>query len=185
MKEIIIIMGGQGAGKGTFSAMLRGAKEYDYIETGAMFRSLPADSEIAGLIAAGALVPDEMLFELVGSRIGFDRDILIDGFPRTLPQAQWFVRNYSDKFRIRVVYLNVPEEIMLLRIQKRLRVDGCGRADDADEAAVRRRLDIFHKVTMPAIEWLASADGVMFSDVDAAGSVDENFRRIQEALISH
>lgn len=180
-KEIIILMGGQGVGKGTFAKALRRAREFNYIETGALFRTLPADSDIAKLIASGTLVPDEKLFELIESKIGDDADILIDGFPRTMPQAQWFIQNYADKFNVKIVYLNVPEEIMLQRIHKRVHVDGTGRADDADAAAVRKRLDTFWNVTMPAIEWLRTADGITFIDFDATGTCEaDNCKKIIE-----
>lgn len=183
MKDMIVLMGGQGVGKGTFSKMLRDRHDYNYIETGAMFRSLPADSAIAKLIAAGNLVPDSELYKLVASKITDTKDLLIDGFPRTTPQAQWLVRNYADKFAIHILYLDVPEEIMIKRINKRIN-EGGGRADDADAAAVRRRLDTFWQITMPAIEWLRTAPGIKFSDVDVTGPVDENFARILNAMKS-
>ena len=183
MKDMIVLMGGQGVGKGTFSKMLRDRHDYNYIETGAMFRSLPADSVIGKLIAAGNLVPDEELFKLVASKFTSEKDLLIDGFPRTTPQAQWLVQNYADKFNIHILYLDVPEEIMIMRINKRIR-EGGGRADDADATAVRRRLDTFWKVTMPAIDWLRTARGIKFSDVDVTGPVDENFARIITAMNS-
>lgn len=181
MKDMIVLMGGQGVGKGTFSKMLRAAHDYNYIETGAMFRSLPADSEIAKLIAAGNLVPDAELFKLVASKITDDKDLLIDGFPRTLAQAQWLVQNYAKQFAIHILYLDVPEEIMIKRINKRIN-EGGGRADDADAAAVRRRLDTFWQITMPAIDWLRTAPGIQFSDVDVTGPVDDNFANILAAL---
>lgn len=181
MKNMIVLMGGQGVGKGTFSKMLRAAHDYNYIETGAMFRSLPADSDIAKLIAAGNLVPDAELFKLVESTITDEKDLLIDGFPRTTAQAQWLVAQYADKFNVHILYLDVPEEIMLKRIEKRIR-EGGGRADDADAAAVRRRLDTFWRATMPAIDWLRDAPGIRFSDVDVTGPVDENFARILAAI---
>lgn len=181
-KDMIILMGGQGVGKGTFSKMLRECRDLDYIETGAMLRALPADSEIAKIIARGELVPDSQLLKLVESKITGDRDLLIDGFPRTLPQAQWLVEKFADKFNMCVVYLNVPEEVMVARIQKRM-AEGGGRADDADAAAVRRRLDTFWKITMPAIDWLRNASGIRFCDVDVTNpSADENFKLIQAAL---
>ena len=91
-------------------------------------------------------------------------------------------KNYSDKFDIHVIYMNVPEDIMLARIEKRIR-EGGGRADDADSAIVRRRLDSFWKITMPAIEWLRTADGINFADVDvSAEDPDINFARISAAL---
>ena len=178
---MIVLMGGQGVGKGTFSKMLRARHDYNYIETGAMFRALPADSTIAQIIARGELVPDSELFKLVATKITTERDLLIDGFPRTVPQAQWLVKNYADKFGIHIVYLDVPEDIMIKRINKRIN-EGGGRADDADTAAVRRRLDTFWRVTMPAIEWLRTAPGIKFSDVDVTGHVDDNFARILAAM---
>ncbi len=181
-KDMIILMGGQGVGKGTFSKMLRERRDLDYIETGAMLRELPSDSVIAQIMARGELVPDSELLKLVESNISGDRDLLIDGFPRTLAQAQWLVEKFADQFNVRVIYLNVPEEIMVQRIQKRMN-DGGGRADDADAAAVRRRLDTFWNVTMPAIEWLRHASGIHFCDVDVTNpSADENFVKILAAL---
>ena len=181
MTDMIVLMGGQGVGKGTFSKMLRDRHDYNYIETGAMFRALPADSTIAKIIARGELVPDTELFKLVADKINTSKDMLIDGFPRTQPQAQWLVENYADKYNIHILYLDVPEEIMLHRINKRIN-EGGGRADDADAAAVRRRLDTFWRVTMPAIEWLSHANGIKFSDVDVTGHVDDNFARILDAM---
>ncbi len=180
-KDMIILMGGQGVGKGTFSKMLRERSDYNYIETGAMFRSLPSDSEIAKIIARGELVPDAELFKLVESVVTDDKDMLIDGFPRTTAQAEWLVHAFADKYNVHVIYLNVPEEVMLARIQKRIDAGG-GRADDADAAAVRRRLDTFWNVTMPAIEWLRGATGIKFSDVDVTGEVGDNFNRILAAM---
>ena len=179
--KMIVLMGGQGVGKGTFSAILRENHKYNYIETGAMLRGLPADSEIAKIMARGELVPDEMFLQLVANKIAQGGDILMDGFPRTLAQAQWLVESYAAIFDIHIVYLNVPEEIMLARIQKRISQGG-GRADDADAAAVRRRLDTFWKTTMPAIEWLKTAPGIKFSDVDVTHTVDENMAAINKAL---
>ena len=180
-KDMIILMGGQGVGKGTFSKMLRDVAEFNYIETGALLRALPADSDIAKTVARGELVSDDMLFELMESQITDDQDILLDGFPRTLPQAQWLITKYADRFHIHVVYLDVPEDVMIARIQKRQR-DGGGRADDADAAAVRRRLDTFWHVTMPSIEWLRTAPDIEFADVDVTGDLDTNFARIRSVL---
>ena len=71
---------------------------------------------------------------------------------------------------------------MLARIEKRIR-EGGGRADDADAAIVRRRLDAFWKTTMPAIEWLRNAPGIKFANVDvSAEDADVNFAKISNAL---
>ncbi len=175
-------MGGQGVGKGTFSAMLRAERDYNYVETGGLLRSAPADSEIAKVIARGELVSDELLFDLLKSHLTNEKDLILDGFPRKLSQAQWLVENFADKFDIRVVYLNVPEDIMVARINKRIR-EGGGRADDADVNAVRRRLDTFWNVTMPAIDWLRTVKNIKFSDVRVDGpDVNENFAGIKKAI---
>lgn len=175
-------MGGQGVGKGTFARMLCERHDYKYIETGKMLRdAATTDRVVADIMARGELLPFEMLIKLVSQNIDTSRDLLLDGFPRTLAQAQWLVENYADKFDIHVLYLNVPESIMIQRIQKRIR-DGGGRADDADNAAIRNRLDIFWNTTMPAIDWLRTAPGIRFSDVDVTGPVDENFKNILTTL---
>jgi len=179
--KMIVMMGGQGAGKGSLAAIMKNEHEYKHIESGALFRALPADSEIAKIMARGELVPDSELFKLMAQHITDDADIILDGFPRTLPQAQWLVDNYADKFDIHVLYLNLSEEIMMFRINKRIN-EGGGRADDADTAAVRRRLDTFWKITVPAIEWLRTAPGIKFSKIDASQTLDGNMEQIRAAL---
>lgn len=182
MRKMIVLMGGQGVGKGTFARMLRERHDYNYIETGKMLRDAAAVNPAVGeIMARGELLPFEMLTGLVAASINGDKDILMDGFPRTIEQANWLIDNYAEKLSIHVLYLNVPEEIMVARIQKRIR-EGGGRADDADAAAVRKRLDIFWKTTMPAIEWLETVPNIKFSNVDVTGAVDDNFNNILVAL---
>ncbi|MBO7066475.1 MAG: nucleoside monophosphate kinase [Alphaproteobacteria bacterium] len=178
---MIVMMGGQGAGKGSLATIMKSEHTYKHIESGALFRALPADSEIAKIIARGELVPDSELFKLMESQITDDSDIILDGFPRTLDQAKWLVQKYANQFNIHVLYLDLSEEIMMFRINKRIN-EGGGRADDADTAAVRRRLDTFWKVTVPAIEWLRTAPGIKFSDIDASQTLDGNMEQIRAAL---
>ena len=181
--KLILMMGGQGVGKGTHARRLIARDGYGYIETGAILRGLPPKSPVAQIMARGELVPDADLFGVIDDAIEkTSGDIILDGFPRTLGQAQWLVKNYADRFDIRVIYMDVTEEIMLARIEKRIR-EGGGRADDADAAIVRRRLDSFWRITMPAIEWLRTAPGIKFADVDvSAEDADINFERISTAL---
>ena len=181
---MIVLMGGQGVGKGTFARMLMEQGKYRYVEAGAILRSAPADSEIAKTISRGELVTDELLFDIIGKAIDADLngDMIVDGFPRTMGQAKWLVETYADKFNVHVLYLDVPETIMVERIEKRIR-EGGGRADDADSAAVRRRLDNFWKTTVPAIEWLRTVSNIKFSDLDVcAPDVTTNFEKVKKAL---
>jgi adenylate kinase family enzyme len=180
--KMILMMGGQGVGKGTFARKLMEGGQYEYIETGAILRGLPPESKIAGIIARGELVPDSDLFELLATHFDTSSDMILDGFPRTLGQAKWIVENYSNKFDIRVIFLDVPESVMLSRIEKRIR-EGGNRADDVDADVVRRRLDNFWRITMPAIEWLRTAPGIKFSDIDVTDpDADKNFVKILAAL---
>ena len=182
MKKMIVLMGGQGVGKGTFARMLRERHEYKYIETGKMLRDAAETNPTVGdIMARGELLPFEMLTKIVSDALDCDSDVLLDGFPRTMDQATWLIDNYADKFNIHVLYLDVPEEIMIARIQKRIR-EGGGRADDADATAIRKRLDIFWKTTLPAIEWMKTVPNIKFSDIDVTGMVDDNFRNILAAL---
>lgn len=179
--HMLILMGPPAVGKGTFSRMLGERHNFKHIETGAMLRAMPPESEIRQTIARGELVSDEMLFPLLQEQISTDGDMLLDGFPRTLSQAKWIVDQYADIFDIHVLYLEAPKEIIFERVHKRLR-EGSTRRDDANDAIVQRRLDTFYNTTIPAVDWLRTAPGIHFSTVDAVGTVDENFAEIVTAL---
>ncbi len=178
---MILMMGGQGVGKGTFSRMLMDLYPFHHIETGAILRSAPLGSEIEKVISAGDLLPDEILFDLMRKKIDEHHDVIIDGFPRKVSQAKWLVENYSDKFDIYALYLDAPTDVLVERINKRIRA-GVNRADDASVDVIRRRLDNFFNETIPAIEWLRTAHGIHFAQVDSRGNIDENFQEILTAL---
>ena len=110
-----------------------------------------------------------------------NHDIILDGFPRTLGQAKWLVKNYADKYDIHVLYLNTDEQTLISRIQKRVR-DGTKRADDATIDIIRHRLDNFRQITLPAVEWLRTAPDIKFSEINAAGTASDNFTEIIMAL---
>ena len=180
-KVMIVMMGGQGVGKGTFSKMLMAHHDFLHIEVGAMLRALPPESDVAKIIATGNLVSDDLLFGLMDDTINVSRDVILDGFPRKLSQAKWLVENYSKKFNIFVLYLAVTPDVLVARINKRIR-EGGGRRDDANPDAIRRRLSLFYSETMPAIEYLRNNDTVHFAEIDATGDIDENFSEITNAL---
>ena len=178
---MIVMMGGPGVGKGTFSHMLMDTHPYKHIEAGALLRATPPDSEIQKIIASGNLVPDELICNLMRDHLGANTDIILDGFPRTLGQAKWLIENYADKYRIHVLYLNVDRKILIQRIQKRIR-DGSNRADDASIDIVQHRLEKFQQITMPAVEWLRTAPNIKFSEINANGDASDNFAEIIAAL---
>ena len=183
-RKMIVLMGGQGVGKGTHARRLIDENGYKYVEAGAILRELPPESPVAQIMARGELVPDDKLFVIIGDAINQvnNADMIVDGFPRTIGQAKWLVQQYSSKYDIHIIYLNVPEKIMLQRIENRINQGG-GRADDADASIVRRRLDNFWKTTMPAIEWLRTAPGIQFSDVDVSQfEFESNYANVCQAL---
>jgi len=184
--KLILMMGGQGSGKGTLSKrLLENTDNFTYIETGAMLRALPDDSPLRAIVARGEFVPDAEVCKLLKSKIdAANFDVLLDGFPRKVSQAQWLVETFADKFDIVAVYLDLPEPLMLKRIENRI-AEGGGRADDADAAAVRRRLNNFQNETMPAIRWLENNGDVTFVRVAIADApIDVNYAGFINALKS-
>lgn len=179
--QMILMMGGQGVGKGACSRMLMASHNYKHIETGAILRSMPPESDVAKTISVGNLVTDEMLFDIMQSEIDINSDIILDGFPRNLSQAQWLVDNYADIFDIHALYLSVPTEIMIQRIHKRNR-EGGKRIDDSSPEIIQRRIDNYFKITMPAIDWLRECPRVQFTEIDASGDINDNMNRIITAL---
>ena len=185
MNKLILMMGGQGSGKGTLSKkFITENPNYDYIETGAMLRALPATHPLKAIIARGEFVPDQELQNLLLKKINPTNNTILDGFPRQLSQAKWLVDTFADKFDIIAAYLNIPRELMLKRIQNRI-AEGGGRADDTDAAAVQRRLDTFFTKTLPAIQWLGMNPDVKFIDVPIAdASIDQNYNTMKQMLLS-
>ncbi|MFQ6703109.1 MAG: adenylate kinase family protein [Alphaproteobacteria bacterium] len=178
---MIVMMGGPGVGKGTFSRMLMDTHTYEHIEAGAILRAEPADSEIRKIISTGNLVPDKLVCDLMVPLLTGKNDIIMDGFPRTTSQAKWLVQNYANKYNIHILYLNTDEQTLVFRIQKRIR-EGTKRADDATIEIIKHRLENFRRITLPAIEWLRTAPGIKFSEINAAGATSDNFAEIMTAL---
>ena len=183
-KELILMMGGQGSGKGTLSKkFLDENKNFHYVETGAMLRALPAEHPLKAIMARGEFVPDEDLQNLLMEKIVPTNNTVLDGFPRQLSQAQWLVDTFSYKFDIVGVYLDIPRDLMEKRIKQRI-AEGAGRADDADATAVQRRLDSFFIKTIPAIEWLKINPNVKFADVNIQDApIDVNYQKMKNAVI--
>jgi len=180
--EMIVFMGGQGSGKGTFANLLLKQHDFNYVEAGAILRNMPTDSEIHKKITRGELVSDADLFPIIAKHISTNHDLILDGFPRTIGQAKWLVENYADKFNIKIVFLNISEETMIAHIQKRIR-EGGNRSDDNDTAAVQKRIAAFKSTTMPAIDWLRDEKSVKFFDIKLpSDDIDINFNHISKII---
>jgi len=182
--QMIVFMGGQGSGKGTYAKLLMEQINCNYIETGAILRQMPSDSDIAKKMARGELLSDDDLLPIIAKNIKTNKDVIMDGFPRTLGQAQWLVENYNNKFIIKVAFLNISRNEMIARIQNRIK-QGENRADDNDATAVQKRIAAFFTITMPAIEWL-SKQPIQFFDIKlpANDTIAANFQRVKNRLFA-
>ena len=179
---MIVFMGGQGSGKGTFAHLLMQKQKFNYVEAGEILRQLPTDSALRKKIMSGELAKDDELFPIISKYIGGNTDIILDGFPRTIGQAKWLIANFADKFDIKVVFLDITEEKMIAHIKNRIK-EGGNRADDNDENAVHKRIESFKNITMPAVNWLKNVPTIKFYDIVLPGDdIDTNFNHIIENI---
>lgn len=131
----LIVLGRQGAGKGTQCARLAARLSVPHISTGDLFRAEAANDtelgrQVAAHLDAGSLVPDAMVLDLLATRLGNssarEAGYLLDGFPRTLPQGQALFEVLGAQAADVAVELHVPTSIVLPRLAARRVCQGCG-----------------------------------------------------------
>ena len=211
---IIVMLGAPGAGKGTQAAMICEKYDIPHISTGDIFRANIKNQTELGRKAkaymdAGQLVPDELTVELLLDRVSRDdcsRGYVLDGYPRTIPQAQVLTdalreRNDAVDYAINV---DVPDENIVRRMSGRRSCPKCGASyhiqyipprvegicdtcgskliqrDDDKPETVQNRLSVYHKQTQPLIEYYEKA-GVL-STVDGTQDKSDVFRAITAVL---
>jgi adenylate kinase len=188
----IVLLGPPGAGKGTQAQVIAGQLGVPAISTGDIFRANVSGQTELGRRAkvymdAGDLVPDEITVAMVKDRLGepdAKGGFLLDGFPRTIPQAQQLRVSLEELGHglDRVVELVVEEEELVRRLSgRRMLVDGewVQREDDKPET-VRRRLEVYREQTAP-LSGFYDGEGLL-SRIDAIGSVEEVTARVMTAL---
>jgi adenylate kinase len=209
----LIILGRQGAGKGTQCVRLARHYVVPHISTGDMLRAAAREGSELGLMAKqimqeGGLVGDEVMIGLVDERLrkpdADSRGYILDGFPRTVAQAQALQRITDDKPIHVVIDLDVPREIVLERLSSRRVCRDCGtnytasvadnrrmwicdvcggdveqRADDHPDA-VNRRLDLYETQTAPLINHYSKM-GLM-AVVNGVGHPEHVFKRVCDAV---
>jgi adenylate kinase len=179
----LVILGKQGAGKGTQAARLADRYAIRHISTGDMFREQAARGTALGLEAErfmdrGELVPDEIVIGVVEASLveggPLANGFVLDGFPRTLDQARELDRVLGTEEPIDLaIDLKVPREVVLDRIAiRRVREE----RDDDTQEAVERRLELYERETVPIFEYYARR-GVL-ATVDGVGESDEVFDRL-------
>ena len=200
----VVVLGKQGAGKGTQAVRLSRHYVVPHVSTGDTFRAAVRSGSEFGekarrYLDAGELVPDEIVIGMVRERLTRDdtthRGFILDGFPRTVPQAQDLM-DFLEPWGLDVaINLEIDTTQVLTRLASRRVCADCGanysvydnpprvrgicdvcggdvvQRDDDTEAAIRRRLELYERETSPLIEWF---DGLsLLSSVDGMGSPDE------------
>jgi adenylate kinase len=155
----LLVLGPQGAGKGTQAKRISAEYGIPHISTGDMFRAaIEAGTElgqqIEPLYNAGALIPDEVTIAMIRERLG-EQDaaegFVLDGFPRNLAQADALDEMLGEIGRDlgAILYFDVPDDVGIERALERAKIEG--RTDDTPEA-IRKRLEIYHRETEPVVE---------------------------------
>jgi len=174
MEPAIVLLGPPGSGKGTQAERLRDARGFVSLATGDLLREARATGtelgkSAAGYMDRGDLVPDEVIAEMMRDAIAGvgDKPILLDGFPRTVAQADALARALESGGRhlAAAILVDVPDDVVAERISHRNQ----GRADDREET-VKERLRVYHRDTEPLIEYYR--DRGLLRPVD--GSQDED-----------
>ena len=206
----LILLGAPGAGKGTQAKKIAEKYGIPHISTGDIFRANIKNQTELGMKAKaymdqGALVPDELTLELIMDRFTNDdckNGYVLDGFPRTIPQAEALTKALADKQDAvdYAINVDVPDEAIVTRMSGRRACLACGgtyhivfnptkvegvcdacggelvlRADDKPET-VQKRLDVYHEQTQPLIDYYQTQN--ILKEVDGTLPLDEVFQAI-------
>jgi adenylate kinase len=210
----LILYGAPGSGKGTQAQLLRARFDIPQIATGEILRAESAAGTELGrragkIMERGDLVPDEVMIDIVRKRLrepDCDRGCILDGFPRTVPQAQSLDQVMSELGRRfeRVLFLKVDLEALVHRLSdrwicplcartfssranppaagNRCREDGSTliqRDDDRPEAA-RRRIEVYLRQTLPVLDYYRPRG--LVAEIEGGGTIEEVNSRILEQL---
>ncbi|PLX73101.1 MAG: adenylate kinase [Desulfuromonas sp.] len=210
----LILLGPPGAGKGTQATMLTEKFGIPQISTGDILRAAVKEGTPMGLKAksfmdAGGLVPDEVVIGIVKERLqkpDCDTGFILDGFPRTVPQADALSDNLKDlgKELDAVVSLEVDVEALVERLTGRRTCKECGRGfhisfdppkvdavcdacggeliqrDDDKEETIRKRLDVYNEQTSPLVDYYADAG--LLQALDGMQQIDVVQKQMLDAL---
>ena len=194
-----IFLGPPGAGKGSLAVKVAEEYKIPHISTGDIFRAnikaqTPLGVKVKAIIDSGALVSDELTFELVKDRIAKDdckNGYILDGFPRTIPQAEMLESLVSD---IKVVNFEIQDEIVIRRLSTRRTCKACGanfnvltlppkvegvcdkcngelyQRDDDKQESIMNRMDVYREQTEPLINFYKEKGKI--TDLDASIETD-------------
>jgi adenylate kinase len=183
----LILFGPPGAGKGTQGQRLSATYGIPEISTGNILRAAvregtPLGKEAKSYMDRGALVPDTVMIGIVKDRLvsaDTKSGFILDGFPRTLAQAEALAKTLQDSGRPieHVISIEVPEVELWQRLTGRRNIEG--RQDDADEA-IQHRLEVYRRDTAPLLQYYQQ--NRLLRSINGVGTVDEVFARITAVL---
>ena len=185
---IVVLFGPPGSGKGTQAQRVASGLGVPHVATGDMLRAEVARGSALGreaepIMASGHLIPDDLVVRIIEARLDEPdarNGALLDGFPRTVPQAQALDAMLQRNGRAvdKVLALHVSDAELRRRVQHRAEVEG--RADDT-MTAFTERLRVYRTETAPVLDYYRSA-GTNIVEVDGVGEIDAVTDRIAKAL---
>ncbi len=210
---VILLIGPPGAGKGTHAGPLSEQLHLPHISTGELFREhirnqTPLGKKAKEYINQGRLVPDELVFDMLFIRIAAPDCVhgcILDGFPRTLPQAQALYAKLESKAQIIALNFEISDHCLIQRLTGRLMCKQCSRPyhktfdppppsnhcqncqgdlyqrDDDKEEVVQKRLEVYHEQTEPIIAYFAKKPNTL-RPIDACHPKSQVYQDILHSL---
>lgn len=183
----IVFLGPPGSGKGTQAIRLAREKGLVHLSTGDVLRAaVKAGTELGrkaeGYMSRGELVPDDLMVRLIEEKVDsgeLNSGFILDGFPRTVPQAESLNVMFQKhrKKLDKAVLLDVTDEEILKRLRKRAEIEG--RADDSEEV-IKNRLEVYRRQSQP-IEDLYRRQSILI-EVKGDGTIEQIFDKIVKAV---
>ena len=183
----LLVLGPQGAGKGTQAKRISGEYGIPHVSTGDMFRAAIAAGtdlgrEVEPLLASGTLVPDALTIALIRERLGQDdarEGFILDGFPRNLEQAEALDRMLTDTGRTldAILFFDIADEIGMERALSRADIEN--RPDDTREV-IAKRLATYHAETEPIVEHYRASGKLV--PLHAGRSIEQVWTEVSDAL---